>query len=264
MIFKYENSCCDLDLSILKNDEFCFSVLTRILAQNPTLTITDKATFIICYSSSPYPVWIWIRDEATDSEMKMVYDLVKVNFGFDGSYTFNTKYFFAKYLMAQEPFKINVNLTAYVCSSPIKPRKTPLGHIAIATEEDFELLSAYLEEFSHSVGINPLTTEGAKERASDLIVKGSLYFWVDEHGDKVATCNYRPSNSQGVINAVFVRKDKRKCGYGAMLVYEISKIIVADGRLPILYADTDYVASNACYKSIGFYSKGCLCTIGKK
>ena len=264
MIFRYENSSCDFDLSILRDDEFCFSVLTRILGQSPTLTITDKSTFIICYSNAPHPVWIWIRDEATLGDMEMVYDLVKMNFGFEGEYTFNTKYFFAKYIMAREPYKITTNLTAYICPMPTKPRQEPIGHIELATEKDFELLSSYLEEFSHSVGIFPLTAEGARAKASDFIARKGLYFWVDEHGDKVATCNYSPVNEQGIINAVFVRSDKRRCGYGAMLVYEVSKIIVADGRLPILYADTDYEASNACYRSIGYLSKGCLCTIGRK
>jgi hypothetical protein len=78
--------------------------------------------------------------------MEMVYDLLKMNFGFEGEYTFNTKYFFAKYIMAREPYKITTNLTAYICPKPNKPRKTPLGHIELATDKDFELLSSYLEE----------------------------------------------------------------------------------------------------------------------
>ena len=34
------------------------------------------------------------------------------------------------------------------------------------------------------------------------------------------------------------------------------------GYVPMLYTDADYVASNACYKKIGYVLRGKLCTIG--
>jgi predicted GNAT family acetyltransferase len=34
------------------------------------------------------------------------------------------------------------------------------------------------------------------------------------------------------------------------------------GYVPMLYTDTDYVASNACYEKIGYVLCGKLCTIG--
>ena len=53
----YYNEKADFDLSFLKDDEFTFSVLIRILQGECRLTITDGGKFVICHSSEPYPVW---------------------------------------------------------------------------------------------------------------------------------------------------------------------------------------------------------------
>ena len=263
MIFRYENSSCDFDLSILGDDEICFSLLTRILKEKSKLTITDKSTFIICHSLNPHPVWIWIRNEATYGDMELVYNLVKENFGFDGQYTFNTKYFMAEYINARESYKIVKNLFSYSCNTPILPKRIAKGYITLAKNEDHELLSSYLEEFSSSVGMEPLTYSEAQARARELIDRKTLYFWVDENGDKVATCAYRIFDSFGSINNVFCRADKRRMGYGAMVVYEVTKIIKELGKMPVLYTDADYKASNSCYTKIGYVLYGKLCTIEK-
>ncbi len=263
MIYRYENSSCDINLEILGDDTICFSLLTRILKENSKLTITDKATFIICFSCEPHPVWVWVRDEATYGDMELVYNLVKDNFGFDGKYTFNTKYFMARYFCVRSSYKIIKSLLSYSCSSPIMPKRTASGHIALASNEDYELLASYLEEFSNEVGIEPLTKDESYKKARMLIDNKMLYFWVDKNGDKVATCAYRIVDGLGSINSVFVQAGKRRCGYGAMLVYEISKIIKELGALPVLYADYDYEASNSCYKKIGFVPRGSLYTIGE-
>ena len=42
----------------------------------------------------------------------------------------------------------------------------------------------------------------------------------------------------------------------------MTKIAEANGFLPMLYTDADYVASNACYEKIGYILRGKLCTIG--
>lgn len=46
-----------------------------------------------------------------------------------------------------------------------------------------------------------------------------------------------------------------------MFNYRIAKIVEAQGKLPVLYTDADYAASNACYEGIGYKKQGSLCTV---
>lgn len=62
---KYENQKCEINLDLLKNDEYCFFVLSRILQGECRLTITDNRRIIVCHSCDPYPVWVWLPDDAT-------------------------------------------------------------------------------------------------------------------------------------------------------------------------------------------------------
>lgn len=50
--------------------------------------------------------------------------------------------------------------------------------------------------------------------------------------------------------------------YAGNLVYQVTKMIIDAGCLPMLYTDGDYAASNACYEKIGYVPQGRLCTIG--
>ena len=90
-----------------------------------------------------------------------------------------------------------------------------------------------------------------------------MYFWRDPSNDAVAMASYGISGDKGSVGNIFTRHDKRRVGYGACLVYDITMIIREKGKMPTLYTDADYEASNACYEGIGYTKRGSLCTIGE-
>ena len=63
------NFADERDLKLLDNDKYTFFVLRRIMGSDCELFITDHEKIIICYSSEPFPVWIWTRDNASETEM---------------------------------------------------------------------------------------------------------------------------------------------------------------------------------------------------
>lgn len=65
------------------------------------------------------------------------------------------------------------------------------------------------------------------------------------------------------VNLVYTKEQYRK-KYAANLVYEVTKIALEKGYIPMLYTNADYKASNACYEKIGYKLKGKLCTIKVK
>ncbi len=50
--------------------------------------------------------------------------------------------------------------------------------------------------------------------------------------------------------------------YAENLVYTVTELARAEGYLPMLYTDADYIASNACFEKIGYIRRGELCTVG--
>ena len=89
-----------------------------------------------------------------------------------------------------------------------------------------------------------------------------MYFWVDEEGRKVASCQYAPTGNMASLNLVYTRKEYRRKHYAEHLVYQVTKIAQTSGYIPMLYTNADYVASNACYEKIGYVMRGKLCTLG--
>ena len=61
------------DFKILEADKYTFFVLARIMKRDCELLLTDHSRMIICYSQSPFPVWIWTSDDATQEEMRSDY-----------------------------------------------------------------------------------------------------------------------------------------------------------------------------------------------
>ena len=64
------------------------------------------------------------------------------------------------------------------------------------------------------------------------------------------------------INLVFTRPEFRRKHYAQNLVYQVTRLAIDAGYVPMLYTDADYTASNACYEKIGYVLQGKLCTVG--
>lgn len=263
-IQQYKNQRAYVNIDILKDDEFCFFVLSRILQGECRLTITDNMRIIVCHSCDPYPVWVWLPDDATSEEMNQVYIIIKGNFDIE-KYRFNMKYSLAEYMIRRAAndgisLKIAINMLAYACPNPMEPAKKVNGKCVPATVDDVELIASYLDTFHIDCKVDMMSMDAYREKAMALVEDGRLYFWVDDY-DKVAMCSYGISGEKGSINNVFTRPDMRRKGYAANIVYQVTKIVETQGKLPVLYTDADYTASNACYEAIGYVKQGSLCTV---
>lgn len=94
-----------------------------------------------------------------------------------------------------------------------------------------------------------------------MIKEGKLFFWMNADGEPVAMCSYNSEGGKASINNVYTRQDKRRKGYAAQLVYNVTNQIIERGEIPLLYTDADYAASNSCYVGIGYKLLGNLCTL---
>ena len=95
-----------------------------------------------------------------------------------------------------------------------------------------------------------------------FIRAGTTFFWQNEQGEPVFSCKYAADGTMASLNLVFTRPAFRRKHYAENLVYQVTKLAMERGYVPMLYTDADYTASNACYEKIGYVLRGKLRTIG--
>ncbi|MBO4651754.1 MAG: GNAT family N-acetyltransferase [Lachnospiraceae bacterium] len=261
-----DNFTDERDLALLDEDRYTFFVLKRLLGGTNTLLLSDHARLIICFSSEPFPVWIWTPDDASEEELERAYVICKENGLMDGAHRFNIKYepadYFTKRAVADGvTFTIETNMFAYDNPEPIAPKDVCAGSLHQCTADDVDALVELMDMFHHAIDMDYETLEEYRIKAEDGVKHGSLYVWKDASGKTVSCCNWRPTGEMAAIGLVFTREEERRKHYAENLVYQVTMIAKNAGFLPMLYTDADYVASNACYEKIGYILRGKLCTI---
>lgn len=252
------------DYKLLGNDKYTFSVLRRIIGGKCELLLTDHEKLIICFSCAPYPVWVWTADNASEMEMARAYQMVSDHSLLNGNYRFNLKYDLAKYFMDRaaadgNTLSISTNLFAYDCLNPVKPVKTADGFLYRCNSGDVDEVVDFMYGFH---GSEQKKREDYRMDAEIFINTQKMFFWKDEQGNNVASCKYVTQDDMASISLVFTRPEFRRKHYAENLVYQVTKLALDSGYVPMLYTDADYIASNACYEKIGYVLKGKLCTIG--
>ena len=263
----FDHFADERDFQLLEKEKSTFFVLARILGGECKLLLTDHKRLIICFSCSPYPVWIWMPDDVTPEEKQRAYDLIKDNGLLAGERTFNVKHEFAAYLIeraAQDArmLSIQTNMLAYDCPSPIEPHMQADGGMRRCASEDVDELTELTDFFHRETGIDQGSLEAYRRKSEEAIQSGNVFFWRNAEGRNVAVCSLRMSGEMACVGLVFTREEYRRRHYAENLVFEVTKMAKAARYIPMLYTDADYVASNSCYKKLGYVLRGSLCTVG--
>lgn len=255
------------DYALLENDRYTFFVLRRIIDQTCELLLSDHDKLILCYSGSPYPVWIWTPDHSSIEEMDGAYSLAQENGLLDGKHHFIVKYQLAEHFIETasgegKRMSIPKNMFAYDCLHPIKPSVTADGMIHRCNSDDMEDLTELISLFHEETGVDRKSAAEYRKEAENDVKDGNVFLWKNEHGYSVAICKFNPRGDMASVNRVFTRPDFRRMHYAENLVYQVTMKVKEAGYIPMLYTDADYAASNACYEKIGYVLRGKLCSIG--
>ena len=105
-----------------------------------------------------------------------------------------------------------------------------------------------------TVGLTP--EEEAEAFAKSKIGSPDFYLWEDEEQAVAMAQIAHRSARYARINAVGTLTPFRGRGYAGMLVSHLCRAALAEGLIPMLYADADYPSSNRAYQKIGFQSAG--------
>lgn len=253
----------DSDIQLLEQDKYSFAVLKRIMPFACKLKLTDHKRFILCYSNAPFPVWIWTANDYKEEEKDALWQLLLEKQLLGKGMSFNVKYSLAEYLMERakkedKEAKIRINMLAYDCPEPIEPHVKAEGSVYTCRMEDLEEVTKLRKAFHDELQIDQMSVEEYREHSKEELSKSMLYFWKNEKGETTACCKIAMDSSIGLV---YTLPEHRRKHYAENLVYAVSQIVRQEGKIPTLYTDADYAASNACYQKIGYMCRGELCTV---
>lgn len=259
-----DNFVNEKDYKLLENDKYTFFVLSRIMNGKCNLLLSNHEDIIICFTENPYPVWIWTKDNISKDKMEYVYNLINQKGLLNYKYRFNLKYELYEYFVnrsKEDNIDINilVNMYAYDCINPIRPKDNVLGNIHLCVDNDKEEVINFLELFHNELGIDK--KDDYFNDAKEFIEAKNTFFWENENGEFVASTRFVPNGDLASISFVYTKPQYRRMHYAENLVYEVTMLVSSKGYTPMLYTDSNYLASNKCYEKIGYKLQGKLCMI---
>lgn len=254
--------------SALLENNITYAVLHKILKRKCNKIFTNRESFIICYSSAPYPVWVWCKDENNLQDVEAIMQILVKNFPLESGYNIilstallaKLKKYDARYNDCQ----LKMDLLSYRLDRLENAPYVCDGKIEIANKMDIEILSRYYKEMTYEMEGLEFDIQKSREVMAEKIEKGNIYIWRNAKGDIVATTAKEDGEKYSKISLVYTVPQYRRMGYAINLVYRVAEEIFKGGLIPILYADGGYIASNSCYKKLGFYQVGSLCNIQAK
>ena len=267
-LFHYENQSNVVDTKLLKNDEITFSVLVSILQNECTSIYTDHENIVICLSMSPFPVWVWCEDVNDTEQVAKIAACLKKEFPFEKGYTYNLSYELLEQLKKVDSYfeqsEITMNLLSYRLDAMQEVNVPCDGAFELARKDELD----YLIKLWHDLCLEMSYVEYDEEFCRRAVLKhladNTLFSWRNEKGELVALTSKGDVNIYSKVSSVYTLPEHRRKGYAINLVAKVTEGILKSKRIPILYTDANYGASNSCYKKIGYKEVGSLCTVGRK
>ncbi|MBL4937619.1 GNAT family N-acetyltransferase [Clostridium sp. YIM B02515] len=257
-----------INCDIYKEDSVQFNILSLILESEHLELYSDNSHIIICRSSPDTAVWIWTDYTITKDNSQMLYECIYNEFEINTNITFVIKPVMCDIIKKVIKDKIGkdsciiTDMMTYHCVEPIQPKDID-GFMQQADLSDIDIIAGYRADDLKEMNNINTSKEEQSNNSKSLIESGNLYVWKNSDGDitSIAFVAHR-SQEQARINRVYTAPKYRNKGYAGMLMYELSKMLLNEGRIPVVYTDNTYPASNKAYKKVGYRECGGLYEIG--
>lgn len=263
-IIHYQNKS-NLIASKLIEDNIPYYILQNILKYNCKDIYTNYKSIIICYSNSPYPIWVWCKQPFHKDDLLLISNILKSDYISKGKYNFILSEELLNELKKIDSIYNNLTLKMELLSYKLTKMNTinhkSDGYMAQATYEDIDDLTIINKNSYFEIEGYEFSLKECKEKVIEQIKKDELYVWVNNENKIVSTTSKSINKNYVKVGSVYTLSQHRRKGYAINLVYQVTKLLLENHLIPILYTDSKYEASNECYKKIGYQQIGKLLNI---
>ena len=264
----YYSEQSHIDLLNIIDDSITYAVLKKILQYKCTDIFTNNESIIICYSNPPYPIWVWCKDLNNLDDVKIIADVLKNYYFTKGNYVMCIDYDLLSCLKEINNFynevHIKMELLSYKLTKINSIDYSCDGYMRLAMIEDLDVITKIIKDAHYEMEGLIHSIDECINKAINHINNQSLYVWVNRDNEIVATTNTSIDGKYAKLGLVYTLPNQRRKGYAINLVHGVTSKLLDNGLTPILYADGEYIASNECYKKIGYKLVGRLCNITNK
>lgn len=242
-------------------DEITYHLIRVICRGEGPLLETDGAHFLAAQSSPRLPLWLWLRDAAWDTQTDALLELLSRCLARNRALAVNAAEQ-AKDVLRQAgeraglSVRTHMEMNAYACyhfcptSGSGRPVSPGVQHRAAMAE--------LLRQLAWDGEGERIPDSAAFGFADAMIGSPSLVLWEDG-GEIVSMAMIADRDEKYArINTVVTRRDKRALGYAGLVAGELTRRTLADGLIPMLYADRSNPASNRTYQRLGYEQQGTI------
>lgn len=266
MVDNIEKLIINKDNKVLKSEEYqkdkyMFSIIEENLNLETMFLISDEENYVAGRSEEKRPVWIWTKNDITSEKMDEIKEIIKY-FISVGNKKFTVKKNVYDYFKSTGFDLINYDdyfeMGALECHELKKAKKCD-GYLDKPREDEIDILAKYWhDDCREMVKADEVTMEEAYVHMKELIGTDTFLVWRNDDGKIVSMVKYKISNGLAKLNHVYTPDEERRKGYAANLIYEVTKLVVEKGAMPLLYTDYNYLPSNKSYMNVGYVHTGIL------
>ena len=251
---------CEKDLEKVcefQKEKDKFYLLSLIATDVNSLLYSDLENYIVGRSEIGYPTWIWTKN-GISSDKYMELKFVLEEFLVNGKNEFTCKRELYDLLSRDYPSSDFFEMGFLTCHKLIKP-KFLSGIFVLPNYADKVTLAEYFREYDKEIfDRNTKSQREALEEVEVFLREKRIYVLKNSSLEIVSMAGFSTLNDLAKITYVYTPKEERRKGYCQSLIYQLSKKLMDDGYLPLLYTDYHYLASNRAYQSVGYEEKGVL------
>ena len=254
-----------LDQAPFIRDEVRFNLVHKI-AEDPEAILLKDVNNMLAAQNPGRRMWLWIDESlgqatTTDIIHSLCRQLKDSKLPGVAARPEQAAAFAAEYArLSGTTYSEAMGLVSYHCPKVVPPQGVA-GRMISPSQQHRETIADFCTGFILDGFGKTVTKESQLGTAERLINSGNLFLW-EVDGTVVCMSNLaHRSKRHGRINNVYTPPEHRKNGYASALVAELSNKLLAEGLIPMLYADVKTPASNKVYKSIGYKECGLITEI---
>jgi len=123
----YENTSAPQLSGLLEQDRYAFAVLGNILKGDfgpVSKIVTDHERLILCYTCPPFPGWVWVPEDAGETELAHAWALIQEELPPEAGFRVNMRPALAQYILGTpegSALRLDMQLDAYGCEAVAPP-----------------------------------------------------------------------------------------------------------------------------------------------